>query len=82
MRDPMANDKFIQEAVKRPGRVHHYLAKLYGKKAFTERGTIKEEYLDKALERAKKHGETSLEEAIVLAQRLKKIGKERKEAYA
>lgn len=40
---------FIAGAIERPGRVHNYVVKSFGKKALTDRGTIKPEYLDKAL---------------------------------
>ena len=64
-------NKWIQKAVKREGRVRTYLKRTFGDKAFFKDGTIKKEYLDKALQKAKKSGNTSLERAILLAKRLK-----------
>jgi len=37
----MASDRWIQEAIKRPGALRQYVKRKYGKKGFTERGTIK-----------------------------------------
>ena len=65
--------KWIQRAIKRKGRVHKYVSRLYGEKAFTKRGTIKEEYLRKALKHAKEEGNVSLERAILLAKRLRRM---------
>ena len=45
---------FIQGAVKEPGRVRSEVKREFGDKAFTERGTIKEQYLDKAIAHAAK----------------------------
>ncbi|MCS7119570.1 MAG: capsid protein VP2 [Archaeoglobaceae archaeon] len=66
-------EKWIQKAIKRPGRVRKYIARLYGKKAFNKDGSIKASYLKKAEERAKKTGNTSLVRAINLAQTFKKM---------
>lgn len=68
----MEKEKWEQGAVKHPGRVHRYLMREYGKEAFHEDGTIKEEYLNRAEERAKKEGNIGLEKAIVLAKTFKK----------
>ena len=46
-------DYWIHEAIKRPGRVKEYIKRKYGDKAFTKKGTIKAEYLKKALKEAK-----------------------------
>lgn len=35
------NEYWIQEAIKRPGALRAYVKRRYGKKGFTERGTIK-----------------------------------------
>jgi len=67
--------KWIQKAVKKPGRTHAYLSRLYGSKAFNADGTIKVEYLNKAIERAKKEGNTSLERALLLAKNLKRLAR-------
>jgi len=37
----MSSDRWIQEAIKRPGALRQYVKRKYGKKGFTERGTIK-----------------------------------------
>lgn len=66
---------WISDAVEHPGRVHRYLERLYGKKAFAKKGTIKQEYLNKAIKRAKAEGNTSLVRALYLAKTLKKIRK-------
>jgi len=67
----MEKDKFIQGAIKHPGRVHRYLERQYGSEAFKADGTIKEGYLDKAETKAREANNTSLERAIILAKRLK-----------
>lgn len=65
----MSSDKWIQEAVKRPGRVRTYLKRKYGDAAFTKDGKIKLEYLRKALKETKDH---SLKRALLLAIKFKK----------
>ncbi|WP_202981404.1 hypothetical protein [Sulfolobus sp. E11-6] len=50
----MAEEKWIQKAIKHKGRVHRYLIRLYGKKAFTRDGDIKMSYLNKAIKHVKK----------------------------
>ncbi len=47
-------DKWIQKAIKRKGRAHRYLMRLYGRKAFTKDGDIKMEYIYKAIRLMKK----------------------------
>jgi len=63
-------------AIERPGRVKAYLRRKYGGRAFTERGTIKVEYLNKAIRSIGKtragSSEHGLKMALVLAKRLKK----------
>lgn len=70
------NDRWIQEAIKRPGRVHRYLARVYGKKAFDKRGRIKYKYLDMAIKRVKNMPKSrrpkGLLQALYLAKMLKK----------
>jgi hypothetical protein len=39
--------KWIQKAIKKPGALRAYMKRKYGSKAFTSRGTIKREYLEK-----------------------------------
>ena len=41
--------KWIQRAVKKEGALREYMMNRYGKRAFTEKGTIKTEYLKKVL---------------------------------
>ncbi|CAA30204.1 hypothetical protein [Saccharolobus shibatae] len=70
--------KWVQKAIKRPGRVHRYLMRLYGKRAFTKDGDIKASYLDKAIKHVKKakipkEKKRSLLSALLLAKRLKRM---------
>ena len=65
----------IQREIKHPGRVREYIERTYGKEGFTEKGTIKMEYLEKAKRRAEENHNTSLVDAIDLAIRLKKMPK-------
>lgn len=65
----MSSDKWIQEAVKRPGRVRTYLTRKYGDAAFTKDGKIKLEYIRKALKETK---DPSLKRALLLAIKFKK----------
>ena len=37
----MSSDRWIQEAIKRPGALRQYVKRKYGQRGFTERGTIK-----------------------------------------
>ncbi|MQL56425.1 capsid protein VP2 [Acidianus ambivalens] len=72
--------KWIQKAIKRKGRVHKYLERLYGKRAFTKDGDIKVEYLNKAIKHVKraklsKEEKRSLLSALYLAKRLKRMHK-------
>ena len=62
---------FIQKSVKHPGRVREYIERTYGKEGFTEKGTIKMEYLLKAKQKAEENHNRSLVDAIDLAIRLK-----------
>lgn len=66
---------WIQEAIKRPGRVREYVKRKYGKEAFTKDGKIKVEYLRKALKEAK---DESLKAALRLALRLREFAKKKK----
>ncbi len=72
------DDMWIQKAIKRKGRVHKYLMRLYGKRAFTRDGDIKMEYLMKAIRHVKhsklsKEQKRSLLSALYLAKRLKRM---------
>jgi hypothetical protein len=64
---------WIQQAIKRPGRVRRVIKMWYGEKAFNPDGTIKMEYLNKAIERAKRINNLSLLRALYLAKTLKKL---------
>lgn len=65
----MSNEKWIQEAIKRPGRVRSYLKRKYGDKAFTKDGKIKLSYIKRAIKETK---DQSLKKALLLAIKLKK----------
>lgn len=71
------DEYWIQKAIKKPGRVRTYLKRVYGSKAFTKEGEIKEEYIDKAIKEIKSRPESkrdrSLLSALYLAKRLKKM---------
>jgi hypothetical protein len=75
------NDEWIQEAIKRKGRAHRYLMRLYGRKAFTRDGDIKMEYIYKAIRHVKRkypkgsEKRKSLLSMLYLAIRLKRMHK-------
>ena len=73
--------KWIQGAVnpKHKGYAREYVERLYGREALTERGTLKIDYLDKAIEHAHQTGDYSAERRLILAKRLKEMSRERKE---
>ena len=79
---------FIQKSIKHPGRVREIIQKWYGSDGFDSKGRIKPEYLIKAKQKAKEEHNRSLEDAIDLAMRLKKMdeshpyGESRAEAEA
>ncbi len=60
---------WIQEAIKRPGRLRAYVARVYGDKGFTARGTIRRE----VLEEIARHENRSLAQAARLALRLREF---------
>ena len=62
-------EKWIQEAIQKPGRVKRYLKRKYGDAAFTKDGKIKLSYIRKALKECE---DPSLRAALRLAIRLKK----------
>lgn len=66
---------FIQKSIKKPGRVREIIQKWYGSDGFDSKGRIKPEYLIKAKQKAKEEHNRSLEDAIDLAIRLKKMDK-------
>ena len=70
--------KWIQSAIKKPGNVRRYVLRTYGGKAFTERGTIKVSFLNRAEQRAKREGRRKLMEEIILAKRLRGFSKRRR----
>lgn len=63
--------KWLKKAINpaHRGRVRAYVRRKYGAKAFTQRGTIKPEYLNKA----QTTKNASLKRAIILANRLRKM---------
>lgn len=65
----MTDNKWIQEAIQKPGRVKRYLKRKYGDVAFTKDGKIKLSYIRKALKECE---DPSLRAALRLAIRLKK----------
>ncbi len=75
------DDEWIQKAIKRKGRAHRYLLRLYGRKAFTRDGDIKIEYLNKAIRHVKRiypkgsEERKSLLSMLYLAKRLKRMHK-------
>jgi hypothetical protein len=76
----MAEKKWIQKAVRHKGRVHRYLERVYGKRAFKENGDIKAKYLVMAIRHVKRakmseHEKRSLLSALYLAKRLKRMRK-------
>jgi hypothetical protein len=78
IRKSSGSDRFIQGAVKHPGRVREYIERTYGSEGFNENGTIKMEYLEMAKGKAEESHNTSLVDAIDLAIRLKRIDAGRK----
>jgi hypothetical protein len=73
--------KWIQGAVnpKHKGYAREYVERLYGREALTERGTLRIDYLDRAIEHAHRTGDYSAERRLILAKRLKEMSRERKE---
>ncbi len=71
----MTNKRWIQSSVEHKGRVRKYIKRVYGNKGFNQNGDIKPEYLNRAETRARHSKNVSLERAIILAKRLKKMPK-------
>jgi len=73
--------KWIQKAIKRPGRVKAYLKRKYGKKAFTKDGEIKQQYVNRAIRELKSRPPSErpkgLLQALQLAKRLELMRKGR-----
>ena len=72
IRESSGSNNFIQKSIKHPGRVREYIQRTYGKEGFTEKGTIKPEYLVMAKKKAEENHNRSLVDAIDLAMRLRK----------
>lgn len=80
--------RWLQKAIEREGRVKTYLRRTYGSRAFNKDGTIKVEYINKAIKRIKDRAkrenrkltkdERSLLSALYLAKRLKKMSRKKK----
>ena len=62
--------KWIHKAIEKPGSLRKQMRQKYGSKAFTARGTIKVEYLEKAAKEKGKMGQRAR-----LAMTLRKIRK-------
>ena len=76
----MVDDKWIQHAIKHPGRVRRYIMHEYGEDCFTEDGDIKMSCLNQAIEDVREECEErhteqclSLLRALELAKRLKEM---------
>ena len=73
----MGRKFWIQDVIKREGRVRKYLKRKYGDKAFKKDGTIKLSYLNKAIRElghtTKGSVKHSLKMALILARRLIKM---------
>ncbi len=74
--------RWIQDAVRHPGRVKKYLRRQYGEKAFTESGEIKQEYVHKAIREIKERPPSKrppgLLQALHLAKRFELMRKDKK----
>jgi len=62
--------RWIKEAIKKPGALRAYIKRRYGKRGFTERGTIKLKILRRLAKRKRKLGQRAR-----LALRLRKFRK-------
>jgi len=62
--------KWIQKIKMKKGSTKEYLYNKYGKRAFTKKGTIKNEYLNRAIKSAK---DERIKKRLNLAKTLKKI---------
>ncbi len=74
--------RWIQKAVKRPGRVKKYLRRRYGDEAFTKSGEIKQEYVHKAIREIKERPPSKrppgMLQALHLAKRFELMRKDKK----
>ena len=75
VRQSSGSDRFIEGAVRHPGRVREYIERTYGSEGFNENGSIRMEYLEMAKKKAEESHNRSLVDAIDLAIRLKQIKK-------
>ncbi len=64
-------ERWIQDVIKRPGRLRAYVRRVYGKEGFTQRGTIPVEVLRELAKR-----KDSIGQAARLALRLREFRKE------
>ncbi|MHA1829057.1 MAG: hypothetical protein ACTSX6_10480 [Candidatus Heimdallarchaeaceae archaeon] len=60
------NERWIQEAIEKPGSLRNYVKRKYGKRGFTRRGTIKVKILRKL---AKKKGKVGRRARLALTLR-------------
>ena len=68
--------RWIQRAIKRPGRVRRYIMRVYGPRAFTRDGEIKQKYINMAIRRIKSgrgRNVRGLLQALYLARRLERM---------
>ena len=74
--------RWIQKAVKRPGRVKKYLRRQYGDKAFTKDGEVKQQYVHKAIRELKERPPSKrppgMLQALHLAKRFELMRKDKK----
>ena len=72
--------RWIQGAInpKHRGYAREYVERLYGSEALTQRGTLKADYLDRAIDHAHRTGDYSAERRLILAKRLKEMPRKRK----
>ena len=73
--------KWLHKAIRRPGRVKRYLARKYGRKAFTKDGEVKQEYVHKAIRdlkmRPRRKRPKGLLSALQLAKRMERFRKDK-----
>lgn len=71
--------RWLQKAIKRPGRVKRYLMRIYGPRAFTYSGEVKQKYVYMAIRRLKRMPPSKrppgLLNALQLAKRLERMKK-------
>ena len=71
--------RWIQHAIKHPGRVRRYLLRKFGRKALTKDGEVKDQYVRKAIKELKERPPSKrpkgLLNALYLALRLERLRK-------